>query len=75
MLLLMKFHYKFHYILLLILIPNDFTGLYAITLFAIHVGGCIGDLYCTWLLLFKLPKDTIINDTGPKQTFYSKITN
>lgn len=60
---------------LVILLPNDITGLYASVLFAIHVGGCIGDLYCTWLLLFKLPKDTIINDTGPKQTFYSKITN
>ena len=60
---------------LVILLPNDITGLYASILFAIHVGGCIGDLYCTWLLLFKLPKETIINDTGPKQTFYSKITN
>lgn len=60
---------------LVILLPNDIIGLYAIILFSIHVGGCIGDLYCTWLLLFKLPKETIINDTGPKQTFYSKITN
>ena len=50
--------------------PNDIIGLYAIILLAIHIGGCIGDLYCTYLLLFKLPKNTIINDTGPKQTFY-----
>ena len=38
-------------------------------LFAIHFGGCIGDLYMTALLLFKY-KDprTLMNDTGPKQT-------
>ena len=40
-------------------------------LFAIHFGGCIGDLYMTFLLLFKYrdPR-TLINDTGPKQTIY-----
>ena len=40
-------------------------------LFAIHVGGCIGDLFMTWLLLFRY-KDpaTLMNDTGPKQTIY-----
>ena len=40
-------------------------------LFAIHFGGCIGDLYMTYLLLFKF-KDprTLMNDTGPKQTIY-----
>lgn len=58
--------------LLVYFVPNDIVGLYAIILLAIHIGGCIGDLYCTYLLLFKLPKNTIINDTGPKQTFYVK---
>ena len=40
-------------------------------LFAVHFGGCIGDLYMTALLLFKF-KDprTLVNDTGPKQTIY-----
>ena len=40
-------------------------------LFAVHFGGCIGDLYMTALMLFKY-KDprTLINDTGPKQTIY-----
>lgn len=40
-------------------------------LFAIHFGGCIGDLYMTYLLLFKF-KDprTLMNDTGPKQTIF-----
>lgn len=40
-------------------------------LFSIHFGGCVGDLYMTYLLLFKY-KDprTLMNDTGPKQTIY-----
>lgn len=40
-------------------------------LFAIHFGGCIGDLYMTALLLFgyKDPR-TLVNDTGPRQTIY-----
>lgn len=40
-------------------------------LFAIHFGGCIGDLYMTALLFFRY-KDprTLMNDTGPKQTIY-----
>lgn len=55
---------------LIILLPSNMYGLLAILLFSGHLGGCSGDLYCTYLLLFKLPKNTIINDTGPKQTFY-----
>ncbi len=40
-------------------------------IFASHFGGCIGDLYMMYLLLFKY-KDprTLMNDTGPKQTIY-----
>ncbi len=40
-------------------------------LFAIHFGGCVGDLYMMYLLFFKY-KDprTLMNDTGPKQTIY-----
>lgn len=42
-------------------------------LFAAHISGCIGDLYCVMLLLFKYKgKDVLVNDTGPKQTFYIK---
>lgn len=47
--------------------------IYSLTLlmFAIHVSGCIGDLYGFSLFLFKYrKKDTLMNDTGPKQTFY-----
>jgi len=40
-------------------------------IFAIHFGGCVGDLYMMYLLFFKY-KDprTLMNDTGPKQTIY-----
>lgn len=40
-------------------------------LFAVHFGGCVGDIYVTLLLLlrYRNPK-TLMNDTGPKQTFY-----
>ncbi|MBR2281496.1 MAG: DUF3267 domain-containing protein [Spirochaetales bacterium] len=40
-------------------------------IFVIHFGGCVGDLYMMYLLLFKYrdPR-TLMNDTGPKQTIY-----
>lgn len=42
-------------------------------LFASHISGCIGDLYCVILLAFKYKgKDVLVNDTGPKQSFYVK---
>ncbi len=44
---------------------------FAAVLLAIHVGGCVGDLYDTWLYLTKFrDKRTLMRDTGPKQTFY-----
>lgn len=37
----------------------------------LHLGGCSGDIYMSILLLTKFKeKDTLINDTGPKQTIY-----
>lgn len=42
---------------------------------ALHVSGCIGDLYCAGLILFKYKGKTILlNDTGPKQTFYVLVS-
>lgn len=45
--------------------------LWCALLWGMHVGGCVGDLYCTILYLFKFrdPR-TLLRDTGPKQTFY-----
>ena len=39
-------------------------------LFAIHFGGCAGDLYDTILLIFKYRKGCLMKDDGPKQVFY-----
>lgn len=54
-----------------VLIPGEWNKLYALILFAIHFGGCAGDLYDTYLFLFKF-KDpaTLMRDTGPKQSIY-----
>ena len=56
---------------LIAVIPGPWDKFYAAILFSIHVGGCVGDLYDTWLYLtrFTDPR-TLMRDTGPKQTFY-----
>ena len=42
-------------------------------LLAIHIGGCVGDLYDTFLYLFRFRSpDTLMNDTGPAQRVYVK---
>ena len=54
-------------------LPDAWYRFYALLLFGIHFGGCVGDLYDTLLYLFKfLRPDTLMQDTGPKQTFYVK---
>ncbi len=51
--------------------PNAWDRLIAALLLGTHIGGCIGDLYITFLYLtrFRDPR-TLMRDTGPKQTFY-----
>ena len=41
-----------------------------LVLFSLHFGGCAGDLYDTFLLLFRLKGNLLMRDTGPRQTFY-----
>ena len=43
-------------------------------LFALHVGGCVGDLYDILLLLCRYRHGCLLNDTGPRQTFYVQDT-
>lgn len=59
------------FLLAAVLIPGEWNKFYALILFAIHFGGCAGDLYDTYLFLFKF-KDpsTLMRDTGPKQSIY-----
>lgn len=56
-----------------ILCTDVWNRFYAALLLALHLGGCIGDLYDAWLYLvrFRDPA-TLMQDTGPKQTFYVK---
>lgn len=40
-------------------------------LFSIHLGGCVGDIYITLLLMTKYRNpELLMRDTGPAQTFY-----
>lgn len=53
------------------LLQNSLDQFYCAILLAVHISGCIGDLWNTWLYLtrFRDP-ETLTNDTGPKQSFY-----
>lgn len=57
-------------ILPVILVHSTIWRAAAVLLFALHVGGCVGDLYVFGLLLFRFKKGTLVRDTGPKQTLY-----
>ena len=53
------------------LLPDAWDRFYAVILLGVHAGGCAGDLYDTFLYLTKFrDPSTLMNDTGPKQTFY-----
>lgn len=54
----------------LIALCSGLAAAVCIVLFSIHFGGCAGDLYDAYLLLFRLRGDILMRDTGPKQTFY-----
>lgn len=59
------------FIVLALALRDPWDKFYAGVLFAVHIGGCVGDLYDTFLYLtrFRDPR-TLMRDTGPKQTFY-----
>lgn len=60
------------FITAIVLVTNSIAAFILVILFACHFGGCVGDLYVTYILLFKMGKECLMNDTGPKQTFYEK---
>ncbi len=46
-------------------------GIFSGAVFAIHVGGCVGDLHWTLMYLTKFRHcNTLMRDTGPKQWLY-----
>lgn len=56
-------------VVLMIVVPYNVIFLAIDILFSAHVAGCVGDIYISFLLI-KYPKETLVNDTGAKQTFY-----
>lgn len=52
---------------------DPFTRLLILALTALHLSGCVGDMYGVWLFMtgFKDPS-TLRQDTGPKQIYYTK---
>ena len=54
----------------LFFVRNAFAFLVCSWCFSAHLGGCVGDLYCASLLIFRYRGvPVVVNDTGPKQTF------
>ncbi len=54
-----------------VFLPNEWDQVYAAFLLGLHIGGCCGDLYDAYLYLFRFRSPyTLMQDTGPKQTFY-----
>lgn len=59
------------FLVLCFVLPTALDKILSAFMLGMHVGGCSGDLWVAGLLLFKLrDKTTLMNDTGPKQTFY-----
>lgn len=55
------------------LLAADIDKIFAAFMLGMHIGGCSGDLYVTFLYLFKFKDSSVLmQDTGPKQTFYIK---
>lgn len=58
-------------IIAIILITEPIIAIAVIMLFALHFGGCIGDLWVTAILVFKYRgKSVLMCDNGPKQQFF-----
>lgn len=57
----------------MLILNSDISLMLCSVLLGLHIGGCVGDLYDTYLLLFKYKNDsTLIHDNGPQQVIYVK---
>jgi len=55
------------------ILPGTMDKFLCWIVFGVHFSGCVGDLYDTGLYLFKFTDPaTLMQDTGPRQTFYLK---
>ena len=60
-------------IALIVLSSNEWHKFFAAVMLGVHIGDCVGDLYCAYLLLFRFrDRSTLMRDTGPEQVFYTK---
>ncbi len=59
-------------LLAVFLIAEPLISMAFLVLFALHFGGCVGDLWGTCILLFKYAgKPVLMSDSGPRQIFYT----
>lgn len=65
--------YSVIFILLLFIINDPFSKVLILLLFALHISGCVGDIYGIGLYLFRFKSPTTLRrDFGPKQVYYTK---
>ncbi len=58
-------------LVLLIALPDPWIRFYVLVFLGLHIGGCSGDLYNTWMYLTRFTDSrTLTRDTGPVQMFY-----
>lgn len=61
------------FLLLFFIIGDPFSRAMILLLFALHISGCVGDLYGIGLFLFKFRSPaTLRRDLGPRQVYYVK---
>ena len=53
--------------------PNKWDSFFSALLFAFHLGGCVGDLYMTYLFMTRFKDDrTLTRDFGPTAVYYTR---
>jgi len=62
-------------ILLIIFLPANVWALMIILLFGLHSGGCIGDMWVAFMLIFRLKSTVLTCDDGPCQRFFDYCPN
>lgn len=56
----------------IIFVPANVWVVCLIILFSLHVGGCVGDIYVAFILVFRYRKTPVlVSDDGPCQRFYT----
>lgn len=62
-------------ILLIIFLPVNIWVLSVIMLFSLHFGGCFGDMWVAFMLIFRFKSTVLTCDDGPCQRFYDYCPN